>query len=114
MDTAGKTSSEEAELRGGARGRALGTQRRAATIETFVERKVTSASRQKERFLATDLGRYLRCDRQGPQLETVRRKLTGLMGAKLKQIEAGKLSPGLFFSNERDREVHTTGSFASQ
>jgi len=94
MDTAGKLV-EEAELREALREKGLGTPAtRAATIETLLNRKYIA--RDKKNVLATDLGRYLVAIVKDRNLTSP--ELTGEWEAKLKQIEAGKLSPDVFMS----------------
>ncbi len=92
MDTAGKLV-DEAELREALKEKGLGTPAtRAATIETLLHRKYIE--RAKKNILATDLGRYLIAIVKDRNLTSP--ELTGEWEAKLKQIEAGRLSPDVF------------------
>lgn len=92
MDTAGKLV-DEAELREALKEKGLGTPAtRAATIETLLNRKYID--RANKNILATDLGRYLVAIVTDRNLTSP--ELTGEWEAKLKQIEAGRLSPDIF------------------
>lgn len=94
MDTAGKLVGE-AELREALKEKGLGTPAtRAATIETLLHRKYIE--RAKKNILATDLGRYLIAIVKDRDLTSP--ELTGEWEAKLKQIEAGRLSPDVFMN----------------
>ncbi|WP_146389725.1 type IA DNA topoisomerase [Allorhodopirellula solitaria] len=103
MDTAGKLVDEE-ELREALKEKGLGTPAtRAATIETLLRRNYIE--RAKKNLLATDLGRYLVAIVRDRNLTSP--ELTGEWEAKLKQIEAGRLSADLFMQEiaEYTREI---------
>ncbi|SMP64242.1 DNA topoisomerase-3 [Neorhodopirellula lusitana] len=98
MDTAGKFV-DEAELREALKEKGLGTPAtRAATIETLLHRKYIA--RDRKNILATDLGRYLVVIVKDHHLTSP--ELTGEWEAKLKQIEAGNLSPDVFMGEIAD------------
>ncbi|TWU15889.1 DNA topoisomerase 3 [Allorhodopirellula heiligendammensis] len=107
MDTAGKLV-DEAELREALKEKGLGTPAtRAATIETLLQRQYID--RTKKNIVATDLGRYLVAIVKDRNLTSP--ELTGEWEAKLKQIEAGRLSPHVFMQEiaEYTRDIVRSG-----
>lgn len=98
MDTAGKLV-VEAELREALKEKGLGTPAtRAATIETLLTRNYIR--RDRKNVIATDLGRYLVAMVKDRNLTSP--ELTGEWEAKLKQIEAGRLSADVFMKQIAD------------
>jgi DNA topoisomerase-3 len=92
METAGKLVEDET-LREALKEKGLGTPAtRAAIIETLLKRRYVK--REKKNLLATDLGRYLIALVRDRDLKSP--ELTGKWEAKLREIEAGELSPERF------------------
>jgi DNA topoisomerase-3 len=94
METAGKLVDDES-LRESLKEKGLGTPAtRAAIIETLLKRNYIE--RQKKALTATDLGRYLIAIVADRDLKSP--ELTGHWEAKLREIEAGKLSADQFMA----------------
>lgn len=92
METAGKLVDDD-ELKEAMKSKGLGTPAtRAAIIETLLKRHYITRDRKK--LLATDLGRYLVAIVRDADLKSP--ELTGQWEAKLRDIEAGQLSPERF------------------
>ncbi|MBL4687807.1 MAG: topoisomerase C-terminal repeat-containing protein [Nannocystaceae bacterium] len=94
METAGRLVDDE-QLKEALKARGLGTPAtRAAIIETLLRRDYIR--REDKALRATDLGRYLVALLRDPILKSA--ELTGEWEAKLKEIEAGRLSPDVFMA----------------
>ncbi len=92
METAGKSVDDD-QLKEALKAKGLGTPAtRAAIIETLLRRRYIQ--RDKKMLLATDLGRYLVAVVRDVDLKSP--ELTGQWEAKLRDIEAGRLTPERF------------------